>query len=357
MHKKTSFYSFAVASAVCFMIVGAVPNSVLAASFQGLGDLPGGGFSSSARAVSADGSVVVGYSSSASGVEAFRWTSGSGMVGLGDLPGGSFWSEAYGVSADGSVVVGFSDSASGVEAFRWTSGGGMVGLGDLPGPLFRSGAYGVSADGSVIVGESFSASGIEAFRWTSGGGMVGLGDLPGGIFDSVAYAVSGDGSVVVGQGVSASGDEAFRWKSTGGMVGLGDFPGGTFRSRAYGVSADGSVVVGYGEIDFGTSLRAFIWDALDGMRNLQDVLVNDYGLDLTGWTLRRAAGVSPDGLTIVGYGVNPSSDTEAWIATLEPALVPATSLWGLMIVAVGIIVGAAIAMSSRSDRVLGNTTC
>ena len=49
--------------------------------------------------------------------------------GLGDLPGGLFNSQAYDVSADGSVVVGQGNSASGGEAFRWTSAG-MVGLGE-----------------------------------------------------------------------------------------------------------------------------------------------------------------------------------------------------------------------------------
>src|SRR5262247_1739273 len=93
---------------------------------------------------------------------------------LGDLPGGSFYSSAAGISADGSVVVGMGTSASGYEAFRWTAGGGMVGLGDLPGGGFASTAYGVSGDGSVIVGQGYSASGYEAFRWTAGGGMVGL---------------------------------------------------------------------------------------------------------------------------------------------------------------------------------------
>ena len=77
--------------------------------------------------------MVVGYGNSNSGTEAFRWTSGGGMVGLGDLPGGSFSSHAFGVSSDGSVVVESSHSVSGgYEAFRWTSAGGMVGLGDLP---------------------------------------------------------------------------------------------------------------------------------------------------------------------------------------------------------------------------------
>ncbi|MFM7792320.1 MAG: PEP-CTERM sorting domain-containing protein, partial [Microcystis panniformis] len=65
----------------------AVP--VQAASFQGLGFLPGGSFSRSfAHGVSADGSVVVGESSSVnSPAEAFRWIQGTGMVGLGFLPG------------------------------------------------------------------------------------------------------------------------------------------------------------------------------------------------------------------------------------------------------------------------------
>ena len=84
--------------------------------------------------------------------EAFRWTMGGGMVGLGDLPGGSFHSAANSVSADGSVVVGFSSSGNGNEAFIWTAGGGMVGIGDLPGGTFSSNAVDISADGSVVVG-------------------------------------------------------------------------------------------------------------------------------------------------------------------------------------------------------------
>ena len=74
------------------------------ASFQGLGDLPGGDIRGAAFGVSEDGSVAVGHSKSALNYEAFRWTSGGGMVGLGDLVGGSFFSEGLGVSADGSVV-------------------------------------------------------------------------------------------------------------------------------------------------------------------------------------------------------------------------------------------------------------
>ena len=284
------------------------------------------GFGNESRAfdASADGSVVVGLMASGNPYEAFRWMESGGMVGLGDLPGGSFYSHAIGVSADGAVVVGASNTDLRDEAFRWTESSGMVGLGDLPGGGLHSGGMGISADGSVIVGTSGSEKGDEAFRWTEPGGMVSLGYLPGGSIYSTAMAVSADGSVVVGLSRSAEGEEAFRWTESGGMVGLSDLPGGRFRSYARDVSADGSVVVGFGNSDKGE--EAFLWDATHGMYNLKEVLVNDYGLDLNGWTLRAAEGISGDGLTIVGYGYNPSGQTEAWIAHLgEPALQP--DLW------------------------------
>ncbi|MCA2692911.1 MULTISPECIES: PEP-CTERM sorting domain-containing protein [unclassified Microcystis] len=292
-----------------------------ATGMVGLGDLLAGGFSSSANGVSADGSVVVGYGSGANGIEAFRWTQGTGMVGLGDLPGDIFESIAFGVSADGSVVIGRSRGANGFEAFRWTQATGMVGLGDLPGGNFGSSASGVSADGSVVVGQANSPSLAlvgQAFRWTQLTGMVGLGDLQGGSFGSSASGVSADGSVVVGYGNSANGIEAFRWTQATGMVGLGDLPGGSFNSFATGVSGDGSVVVGIGNAGNSSIGETFIWNSSQGMRSLQAVLTNDYGLNLTGWTLREATGISADGLSIVGFGTNPNGLTEAWIARLNP---------------------------------------
>jgi uncharacterized membrane protein len=207
----------------------------------------------------------------------------------------------------------------------------FTGLGDLPGGRFSSVASDVSGDGSVVVG----ASGSEAFRWTSSGGMVGLGDLPGGRFDSLAYGVSHDGSVVVGAGTPFGEvefgfeiQEAFRWTWDRGMVGLGDLPGGALNSVAFAVSGDGSVVVGQGSGESG--YEAFIWDETNGMRSLTRLLVDEFGLDLTGWTLTRASGVSDDGLTVVGYVQNPSGYLEAWIATIPE---PSTHL----LVAVGLV--------------------
>jgi probable HAF family extracellular repeat protein len=335
------------------------------ALFVPLGDLPGGFFVSEAFGVSADGSTVVGVSSSEAGYEAFRWTSADGMVGLGFLPGSS---DSYGgaVSADGATVVGGSGeafrwtsgggmvglgflpggsnsyasaiSADGstvvgssevpVEAFLWTSGGGMVGLGFLPGAADSQG-IGISADGSTIVGDS----GGEAFRWTSGGGMVGLGFLAGGS-RSQALDVSTDGSVIVGVAYHPLGAEAFRWTSSSGMVGLGDLPGGLLAGFANGVSADGSTVVGESSIGFEGEEAAFIWDAANGMRPLDQVL-NGLGLDLTGWTLRQALDISADGRAIVGVGTNPDGQPEAWLVVIPEPRTGALLALGFAVLAAG----------------------
>jgi hypothetical protein len=142
--------------------------------------------------------------------------------------------------------------------------------------------------------------------------------LPGGEFDSEANAVSPDGLAVVGRANSTGDWEAFLWTEESGMIALGDSPGGLSYSSASDVSLDGRVVVG-GANRSGT---AFIWDALHGMRNLRDVLVNDLGLDLTGWTLHRATAMSEDGSTIVGWGTNPDRNTEAWLVRIPTPALP-----------------------------------
>ena len=287
---------------------------------EALGVLPGASSASEAHGVSDDGTVVIGGSTSTTTSEAFRWTSGGGMVGLGELPGGNHLSLAYGISGDGSAVVGYSGSSSapswGYEAFLWTSSTGMTGLGDLSGGSLHSEAWGVSADGSAVAGRG-SGPGAQAFYWTSSGGMYGLGDLPGGATNSWAYGISDDGTTVVGGSYSNLGREAFRWTPTAGMAALGDLPGGTTDSAAYATSSDGSTVVGVGRISTGEA--AFIWTQAGGLQELAQVLA-DGGTDLTGWSLTHAYGISSDGRSIVGVGINPSGNSEAWLATIpEPS--------------------------------------
>ncbi len=138
------------------------------------------------------------------------------MVGLGDLPGGVFASSARAISNDGQVVVGFSNSAVGNEAFRWTQAGGMIGLGHLPGSD-QSFAYATSADGSIVGGASRTVIfDGDAFIWTAADGMrnlqsvltteYGLGPSLVGWRLAQVWDISDDGQVIVGYGRGPSGE-------------------------------------------------------------------------------------------------------------------------------------------------------
>lgn len=102
--------------------------------------------SSYANAASNGGMVIVGASDNA----AFRWTKEDGLKSLGTLPG-DIDAVATDVSADGSVVVGYSTNGDtyNVRAFRWTEADGMVDISD--GSTYSSAAA-VSADGTLSVG-------------------------------------------------------------------------------------------------------------------------------------------------------------------------------------------------------------
>lgn len=149
--------------------------------------------------------------------------------------------------------------------------------------------------------------------------MTGLGFLGTGT-ESRASAVNADGTVVVGYSATLLSGvyEAFRWVEGSGMVGLGVLAGAT-NSVANGVSADGSVVVGSSNFQSVGNL-AFRWVDGDpaGMVSITDLL-EDAGVDTTGWKLESAVGVSADGGTIVGNGASPNSYQEAWIARFGPA--------------------------------------
>lgn len=202
----------------------------------------------------------------------------------------------------------------------------MEGLGFLPwnqviGEFPISGATGISCDGSVIVGYSTDSTGqfpTKAFRWTF---VDGLTQLQNG--DSVEYgdaepsAISCDGTVIVGTRQSLSGGySSFRWTQETGMVNLG-LPAESHGFGPSAVSGDGSIVIGSRSGGFGfPPSGALIWDEVNGFCNLQDVLEAEYDLDLSGWTLFEATGISADGRTIVGTGWHPYGRPEGWIATL-----------------------------------------
>ena len=366
---------FCALSSFLFLVAVGPAAQAQSASFRVIPDPGGGTASSLARGLSADGKAATGsYEFGSSGAGAFRWTEATGSAPLGVLPGFAA-SFGYAVNADGSVIVGSSGpsrtSVGGKGAFRWTAATGLVNLGGPP-DASRVEARAVSADGTIVVGEVLSSYGLQPFRWTAAGGLnpiplpsgmiaatgrgtsadgeaivgtleynaneplprrqayrlmpstgyVGLGFLPGGN-RSEAYAISADGNVVVGgSGLDNTTEQAFRLSSAG-MVSLGALDGNT-HSTAHAVNADGSVVVGwsFGPNDF--SPRAFRWTAANGMQSIETLLAQA-GVDVTGWRLSNATGVSADGAVIVGYGTNPAGLEQGWIARL-PSPTTATSL-------------------------------
>ena len=288
-----------------------------------------------AMGVSADGSVITGTGFVGPDFGAFRWEATPGCNP--EIPGNTCatlldFGRAGGISDDGAVIGG--SSAFPRIAVHWEAGVTTV-LGHMTGSegvFTRSEVSAVSGDGSTLVGGAEIIEGVrfEAFRSITREGcttfpavenpcMESLGVLfegPGSFDFSAALGVSEDGSVIVG----SSDGGPFRWTEAEGLVRLGrvGVGGRTLGGRA--TSADGSVIVGGSFRNFredGSNL-AFIWTEADGLRRLRDVLILDFGLNLSGWTLDTANGISADGNVIVGTGTNPAGETEAWIVDLSP---------------------------------------
>ena len=327
-----------------------------AGSFSGLGSLPGGSPDSIVGNVSADGNVIVGTSSShRSSQEAVRWDTGSisrlaDQDACGQIAGVPSFAAA--ASSDGSVVVGISKCGG----FRWESGSYTL-LSDLPGGGKTGIAWDVSGDGSVVVGSAGGGPGGDsvAFRWENGSTEA-IGSTPSGGATFQALGVSFDGSVIVG---SSSEGGGFVWEngvvslllplpgdskaeghavSPDGvtMVGLsqaagerakaaiwidrvpsliGRLPeGGSETSNAFDVSADGSRVVGTQSLGGGDNV-AFVWSAAGGIEAMPAFL-ESFGLNVDGWQLTEGLGVSDDGRTVVGNGVNPDGYREGWVAVI-----------------------------------------
>jgi len=274
----------------------------------------------SARAVSADGSRVAGDSTGAAAgygaTYAVIWEQGADPAAspgaLGHLPGDERrrdpapYAQVLALSADGTVAVGWSGGYPGRgqrRAFRWSDAAGMVDLGGLL-PEGYAEARGVSAGGEVVVGAARSREGMQAFRWSAEQGMQALGDLPGGAFASVAHSVSADGRVVVGAGSAAApaAGNAFVWVAGQGLLALERVLreeycldlGGVRLVAALDVSADGRVIVGRARDGLGRP-RGFraVLDYPPGTNRAPRAQADDYWA-VPGATLVVADPVAPD---------------------------------------------------------------
>jgi hypothetical protein len=333
------------------------------ATIEGLGLPPGATYISDLR-LSGDGTTLFGGCDQPAGPDgwgrAWRWTRETGIVLLPAYhPGATSSLEVRGTNYDGTVMVGdawCSDNPSicGYWAFRWTLAGGfqalwpefevayavsgngniVVGVGPHGGYRWHAdsgwfeplpamdGFYGpylgrCSADADVIVGTAIEilTSRYQAARWTPDAGWHGLGFVQG-TGPSYATEVSADGTTVFGNATWDVG-QAFRWTAARGLRLLGPAPlPAPIAVYVTGVSANGAVAVGYAT-DFRTRNVPFLWDHRHGVRALREVLERQYGVDLTDWSLVKAASLSWDGRIVAGSG-RWREAPQPWVATLPP---------------------------------------
>ena len=240
--------------------------------------------SATAWGVSADGSVVAG-AARATGLEVpVRWIFGQ-LSQLRDFDGSPGPGVVRSVSANGRTVVGYSGAGNGSQGVFWTNDSTTaVRLKSED----NSWAAGVSGDGSIIVGQHKKRSAM----WTNAGQN--RIDLPLLSDHTVgnALAISENGQVIVGYSTGANGvSVAVSWTNQRVQA----LEPALSYSMAWGVSKDGKVIVG------SRGPNAFRWTSTSGMYDLY-TLLRGANIDVTGWDIHDAFGVSADGTRIVGRG-------------------------------------------------------
>lgn len=289
--------------------------------------------------ISADGnrvaSTILGSDSTYSA--AGLWTLGSGWT---ELPfpadgiirdGGS--TTAYALSADGSTVVGLYWRAVGRgHAFRWTQAGGSIDLGSAN-PSSASRADVVNADGSVIAGWDEAITGRwRAAAWVNGFESL-LGDSSG---DSQVHGINPAGTIAVGFSRNTANDtrECARWTRTGSTWSATQQLGsvaGTYPSyginQARGVTASGDMIVGYCSFDGSPYWNTgFVWTQATGCIDVVSWLGSKGVAVDANFYIQDCTAITPDGQWIFGYGqdlVPPYTRRAYRIHNTDVAAVPA----------------------------------
>jgi probable HAF family extracellular repeat protein len=214
------------------------------------------------------------------------------------------------------------------RVLRWSPANGYQ---ELPtfGDGLRMGATGIDGSGNRIVGQAYSLRLSpeneylrRAFLWDSTTGLVRLPDLassfanPSLVFESGATGISRDGTTVIGFSRAADGiSHPVLWRG-GAITDLGFVAGRTptmgrrFDDNVHtplAASAGGTVIVGRVGDDCcngnTTTDRAWRWSAATGMQELQQIAINA-GLNLNGYVLYEANGISDNGQFISGNAYN-----------------------------------------------------
>lgn len=298
-------------------------------------DLPGGvGNALHVSGGSRDGSTLIGRLQTDQGIQGFRYSETAGTTILEPLGSGETRDDwAHDFASDANRIVGTSNAS----ATLWNEQGHPHSLGGLNSSFTNSYGYDISSDGSRVVGKSWNEDfDFQALLWSEASGMVGLGltdPRPRGHY-SEAVGISSDGSTVIGITTEIGYYAPFVWNESSALRVL-DAPDGFTWASSYDsyfdldVSGDGSVIVGGGLYGSAAGPSAFIYTSSGGVRLLSNYL-ESLGLDLAGWTLTNASGISENGRYIVGSGVDPTGRTSGWIVAIPEPGTGNLIFWGLL---------------------------
>jgi probable HAF family extracellular repeat protein len=311
-----------------------------------IGTLPGD-TQSRAAAINNSGQVV-GYSDKEAAHHAFLWDSAHGIRVLPAPSDGQ--SVAYSINATGQIVGG---SVFNNHALIWDGRPGIHDLGRLPGGSGGD-ALAVNASGQVT-GIANTPKGFRAFLWDRLHGMRNLGVLPGWADAKASCGAGGinDLGEVVGGCTNDLEQTAFVWEPNRGMRNLGTLPGWT-TSEAAGINNRGEIVGSAADADGkrypyfyspatgmqaltppdnregegdalnnrgqvvgaynvgGGAQRAFVWDRIQGMRDLSSLIPA-----ASGWVLIRARNINDKG-QIIGQGMH-GNQLHAFLLTPLPS--------------------------------------
>ncbi|MFP8489725.1 hypothetical protein ACKGJO_11615 [Gracilimonas sp. Q87] len=191
---------------------------------------------------------------------AFIWNEEVGMRALGTLGGST--SVATDINEAGQVV-GYSVTETGERhAFVWDDNNGMRDLGTLDEIYGVSVANGINEAGQVV-GFSRNTSGYRPFIWDEVRGMreINIGSE---WYHAYAYGMNDGGQVAgYGTGLQSGRNHAILLDMSEGVKDLSRLD--NTKSQAYAINNAGQVI-GYNRS--GSGHRGFIWDDVNGMKNL-----------------------------------------------------------------------------------------
>ena len=312
-----------------------------------------------AWAISGDGSMIVGRSEVLGGTYATSWKTRSGVPftddrkewdgiieeyahdGAIDLGTGGHFGEFNAISPDGLVLAGQTDSTNGRHAF-WIDGmeknGNISFSAKLAARGDESAIYAVTDEIEFLRyaaagtfgeeqedGHCLTLKGTEAIACNTMQSF----QTSGRSIDCALASLMGTIVSVGGSSTQESGGQYVPVlrkleRTSSDQIGaittkLGSLPGGDQAGLANVISKYGGVVAGNASIGAyeKKEWRPFVWDTENGIRDLQEIMMTEYGIDMKGWDLRSATAISDDGITIGGWGYDPKGQPEPWIVTLE----------------------------------------